>query len=177
VRGRRAFLATGASALCSALAGCSALSGDSSSSGGQHALSETTVKTVNATGSPAGTLTLPTGAVTVVDVFSTTCDPCKTELTRLKSARSRLSESVSFVSVTNQVLGGTFTEADLRGWWDAHGGPWPVAIDTHGAIDRELSVTGLPTLAVLDSSGRVAWTHRGVASVEAVVPAVRNGRG
>lgn len=168
---RRTFLAASAAVGTFSLAGCAGLLG------GEHGLSSTTVKTVDANGSSAGTLTLPTNGVTVVDVFSTSCSPCLTELDRLKTARSRLDASVSFVSVTNQVLGGSFTEADLRKWWRKHGGAWTLAVDSNGTLDRELDVTGLPTLAVVAADGTVAWTHEGVASVDAVVSAVSAARG
>lgn len=120
---------------------------------------------------------LPTDHVTVVDVFATDCAPCTTEMQRLIAARSKLPDSVRFVSVTNQVLGGSFTAADLRKWWSSHNGDWTVGIDDNGTVDRELGVSALPTVAVVDSGGHVAWKHQGVAPVDALVKAVRSASG
>jgi len=167
---RRAFLASGAGALAAA-AGCAGLDT------GSKALSGATVRTIDAPGSKQGSLSLPTGSVVVLDVFATNCAPCETEMKRLTAARSRLDSSISFVSVTNQVVGGSFTTSDLRRWWTTHDGAWPVGFDAHGTIDRVLGVSALPTLAVVGPGGDVAWRHEGVASVDALVSAVRSETG
>ncbi|MFB6163868.1 MAG: TlpA family protein disulfide reductase [Haloarculaceae archaeon] len=131
--------------------------------GTESGIDDVTVQTIDARGSTAGTLTVPlAGQVTVLDVFSIGCAPCKTELGRLRAVQDRLPGNARLVSVTNDAIGGTLTRDDLRQWWRDNDGNWAVGIDANGDLMRELGVTGLPTLAVLDADGRVAWKHAGL---------------
>jgi len=88
----------------------------------------------------------------------------------LRNARDRL-DSVQFVSVTDQVFGGTFSPADVRQWWQDNDGAWLVGVDTKDSLFRQLSVRGVPTLAVLDPDGHVVWNHAGLISADAIVKA------
>jgi len=136
-----------------------------------------TVETLDARGSTAGTMQVPVpGAVTVVDVFSVTCVPCRAELRRLNDVRGRLPDGVHLVSVTNDAIGGTLSRGDVTTWFERYGGHWPVALDDRAQLMRELSVGGLPTL-VVDATGAVAWSHAGVVSDEALLSAVDGARG
>ncbi|MFB6136529.1 MAG: TlpA family protein disulfide reductase [Halobacteriaceae archaeon] len=130
------------------------------------------VETIDARGSAAGTMRVPApGQVTVVDVFSTGCAPCETETRRLDDVRGDLGD-VRLVSVTNDAMGGTLTREDLRRWWRDNGGHWPVGLDDGGRLMRELDVTGLPTLAVVDREGRLAWKHAGLVAERDLLEAV-----
>ncbi|MFB6079768.1 MAG: TlpA family protein disulfide reductase [Haloferacaceae archaeon] len=163
--------------LLASLAGAAGLGG-----GAWYALDGTSAKgidpvevtTIDAPGSQAGTMRVPVaGGVTVVDVFSIGCAPCKTETRRLNDVRGEFGSDVHLVSVTNDAIGGTLTRGDVRRWWRRNDGHWPVGLDDGGRLMRELDVTGLPTLAVVDAGGRVAWKHAGLVSRGDLLEAVR----
>jgi hypothetical protein len=161
---RRRFLA--------GVAGAGALAGGAwlaRSGGTADALEPVTVETLDARGSSSGELTLFDGGVAVVDLFATTCPPCKPQVGNLANAREEL--DVQFVSVTNQMLGGTLTKGDLRNWWADAGGNWPVALDADGAVTRTLGARNLPYTAVVDGD-RVAWAEAGTTDPATVVSAV-----
>ncbi|MFB6130066.1 MAG: TlpA family protein disulfide reductase [Salinigranum sp.] len=131
--------------------------------GGSDRVSTVQIETLDARGSDAGKMRVPVpGSVTVLDVFSIGCAPCKTELRRLNDIRGKLGENVRLVSVTNDAIGGTLTREDIRRWWRENGGNWSVGLDDGGKLMRELNVTGLPTLAVVDADGALAWSHAGI---------------
>jgi len=142
-----------------------------------HSLRPVTVETIRAAGSQAGTMRVPVaGRVTVVDVFSVGCVPCKAETRRLAAVRSSLGADVQLVSVTNDAIGGTLTRDDVRRWWRANDGDWPVALDAGGQLTRELSVTGLPTLGVVAPDGTLTYRHAGLVSTGDLRAAVQRAR-
>jgi len=147
--------------------------GLSSNGSGSDRLSPVTVKTLDAPGSSAGTLTVPvSGSVTVLDMFSVGCAPCKTETRRLNGLRSKLGSNVRLVSVTNDAVGATLTRDDLRQWWRKNDGDWAVGFDPNGSLISQLGVTGFPFLAVVDADGAVVWSHAGLVSSSKLVDVV-----
>lgn len=146
----------------------------SRSGAGGDGLDPVTVETIDAPGSEAGAVTVPVpGSVTVLDLFATSCAPCRPQVGALADARAEVGDGVRFVSVTNQALGRTLTRADLREWWAAAGGDWTVGLDDEGRLTRALGARTLPFTAVLDRAGRVAWSHGGLSEADTVVSQVR----
>lgn len=132
-----------------------------------------TVETLDAPHSDAGTMTVPVlGSVTVVDMFATWCSGCDDQLHNLAEVHEQVDESVQFVSVTNEAIGGGLTREDIREFWREHAGRWPVALDDEGKLTTRLDVRGLPHTAVTDPSGRVVYADQGVVRPDAVVSAV-----
>lgn len=176
---RRTFLRGVAAGSAGLLAGCSdgAASGERPESDERPRtdaqdgrVERLELSVVDAPGDAGGTIAVPVpGAVTLVDLFATWCGPCVEQLGRLRSVHRAVGDDVRFVSVTNQAFGGTFTRRDLREWWDEHGGPWTVAHDARGQLFFRLNAGGLPHTAVVDRTGRVRWTHRGVTRPETVI--------
>jgi thiol-disulfide isomerase/thioredoxin len=136
-----------------------------------------TVDTIDARGSEAGRQQLPVpGRPTLVDLFATWCVPCIAQMERLGAVYDAFGSDVAFVSVTNERLGGGLSRDDVRQWWATHGGRWTVGHDPESRLMNILDAGGLPFLALMDASGNVVWTHRGVAGeaqlrseIEAVV--------
>ncbi|RJX42751.1 TlpA family protein disulfide reductase [Halonotius aquaticus] len=135
-----------------------------------------TVETIDATGSTAGETTLPVAdAPTLIDCFATWCDPCKKQFPKLAELHTEFGEAVAFVSVTNELIGRGTTKAELRRWWNTHGGVWPVGIDRDGAVLEAIGASSIPSLAVVDATGAIQWTDSGqfdVASLRTQLAAV-----
>lgn len=137
-----------------------------------------------APGSPGGTMQVPLAqTTTVIDLFATTCPPCKPTIDRLTAATPD-AEDVQFVSVTAEYLGekdaggsGGKTRADVIEWWDAHGGPWPVGHDPEAVLFGRLDAGTLPHTVVIDARGNIVWTHTGVPESERVRAAIAEARG
>jgi thiol-disulfide isomerase/thioredoxin len=137
-----------------------------------------TVETLATAHSSAGSLIVPApDAVTVIDAFATWCAGCDEQLRRLAAAHERVGEDATFVSVTNQAIGGGLSRDDIRSFWNDHAGRWPVALDDEGALTTRLGVRGLPHTAVTDPAGRIVFEEQGVTSTEAVVDAVERATG
>jgi thiol-disulfide isomerase/thioredoxin len=125
------------------------------------------VTTLDATGSEAGTTSVPVVETpTVVDCFATWCGPCADQMASLGAVHDRYADRVTFVSVTNERFGDGLGPAELRDWWREHDGRWTLGHDPEGDLMAALGATGLPYLAVTDETGAVTWTHGGVASAE-----------
>lgn len=136
-----------------------------------------TVETIDARGSEAGTLTVPTGDVTVVMFFVTGCGQCQAHMPHLAEARRRLvdehGDAVSFLSVTYQSFGAMPAD-ELRAWWRDHGGNWTVGYDPNSDLAAAYSVVGYPVTIVLDEQGAKRWGKLGVQPVDDIVGAVES---
>jgi len=120
------------------------------------------LETVEAPGSPGGRAQIPQrGRPTLVEFFATWCHVCADSMPELRAAHDRLGADVQFVSVTNEPLGHAVTRAEIREWWRAHEGNWPVAVDVDLALTETLDATGVPTVVVLDADNVVTWTATG----------------
>jgi len=169
---RRAFLAGVGAAGTAGLAGCGAvrdLAGDSGSDG-TGSVDGVTLATIDARGSSEGEVTVPTtGSPMLVDLFATWCTPCKPTLDNLAAARGQVSESVVYVSATDEALTEDFTTEDIAAWWADHGGEWTVAHDEGSALRREVGATRNPTSVLFDTEGQEVWRHTGIPETETVV--------
>jgi len=121
-----------------------------------------TVETIDAPGSTAGALSLPAADTpTLIDCFATWCDPCAEQMPTLQTLHEEFGEQVAFVSVTNELIGRGTSKAELRRWWDSHGGSWPVAIDRDGVVLDALGASSIPHLAIVDETGTIRWADSG----------------
>ncbi|RRJ30258.1 TlpA family protein disulfide reductase [Halocatena pleomorpha] len=127
------------------------------------------IETIDARGSTSGTARLPaTDTVTVIDLFATWCTPCVEQMESLTPLTTEYGDdpAVTFVSVTNEHIGETLTRADIRQWWQRHGGDWTVGLDPNSDLMTALNASRLPYVAISDASGTITWRHDGVATAE-----------
>ena len=157
--------------------------------GANEPLSPTTLETIAAPGSDAGTVTLPPpGSPAVVDFFATWCSDCASHLSTLVGLAERLPADVQLVSVTTEQVGTAVTRDSVARWFagerrpgqfaidpsDPVGGHWPVALDPELVLAARVGATRVPYTAVFDAMGRLGWAAGGlhtVAELESVVTA------
>ncbi|MCT9094585.1 TlpA family protein disulfide reductase [Haloarchaeobius sp. HME9146] len=164
---RRTFLGAAAGAAGLGIgAGAWAATGD-----GTGRLRETTVQTLDARGSEAGTVTVPDDRPVVLDLFATVCGPCKPQTRAVAVARDRLGDSARFISVTGEPIGETgISPAGLREWWREADGDWTLAHDREAKLVHALDARQIPFLAIVTPDGHVAYRETARPSI---VPADR----
>lgn len=125
------------------------------------------IETVDAPGSEAGTVSIPVpGQPTFVDFFATWCGPCEKQMEALGTVHERYSDEVRFVSVTNEPIGRSISEAELVSWWEDHDGNWTLGLDpTVELAERHLG-TNYPSAVVFDDSRQVKWAESGEKSAD-----------
>ncbi|MFA9415193.1 TlpA family protein disulfide reductase [Natrinema sp. HArc-T2] len=136
-----------------------------------------TVETIDARGSEAGTLTVPNGDIMVLEFFVTGCGNCQTQMPKVAEAYSRIAtdhgDEVTFLGVTFQSPE-TKPPAELREWWRAHGGNWPVGYDPMGDIAASYGFSSYPTTIVTDADGEKHWGKLGITQPDVIVDHVES---
>ena len=110
------------------------------------------------------------GKPVVVNFFSSTCAPCRTEMPALEQVHRTLGDQVTFLGmdVQDTVEGG-------KAFIDTVGITWELGRDPDGAILQNLvRVLGLPTTIVLDRDGRIAFTKLGPLDVDGLTGQLRD---
>lgn len=123
------------------------------------------IETIDAPGSKKGTIRVPVeDTVTVIDLFATWCTPCIAQMDALTAVHEEYhdTDTVTFISVTNERIGGTLSRADIRAWWQQNDGHWTLGLDPDSSLMRILRANGLPFLAIADADGTITWRHSGV---------------
>ena len=116
------------------------------------------------------------GRVVLYEFWATWCTPCHVQVEILKELYPRQqAKGVAFVGVA------TGEPADIvREHLAQHPSPYPVVIDTEETVGNALEILGLPTLIVVDGSGRIRWRHTGLTdspTLDRVLADVASGRG
>lgn len=133
-----------------------------------------TLDALEASGSEPGAVTVPErGRVTFVELFATWCTVCQSMMPELAAAHDAVDDSVQFLSVTNEPLGQTISEADVAEWWADHGGNWTVAADRDLDLTQRLDATGVPHAVVFDEQNTVTWEHRGRTTAETITAKIQ----
>ncbi|SFB74980.1 Thiol-disulfide isomerase or thioredoxin [Halobiforma haloterrestris] len=130
------------------------------------------LETIEAPGSDAGTISIPTDGVALVVFFSPVCHRCRSLMPNLVDAQAQLAETygndeddaLTVVSVAAHQ-----TEEQLRDWWIEHDGNWTLAYDGDRRLANEYGVASHPVLLALDDSGTVRWEDEGVLETERIV--------
>ncbi|TYL40411.1 alkyl hydroperoxide reductase [Natronococcus pandeyae] len=134
------------------------------------------VETIDARGSDAGTLTVPSDDVTVLMFFVNACGNCQAQVSRLTEARAQLQaeypDEVTFLSVTYDSRE-QISPDELRDWWTTNGGDGFVSYDASDLM-REYSAVGYPVTIVVDADGEAHWRDTGVTAASSLVSAVES---
>jgi thiol-disulfide isomerase/thioredoxin len=123
------------------------------------------IETMDALGSDHGSIHVPVeDTVTVIDLFATWCTPCKAQMDVLAPIHATYADNahVSFVSVTNERIGGTLSRADIREWWRQNDGHWTLGLDPDSSLMGVLKASGLPYIAIAAADGTITWHHGGI---------------
>jgi thiol-disulfide isomerase/thioredoxin len=113
------------------------------------------------------------GRVTVLAFWATWCVPCLAEYPALQEIHASYKENsqVTFVAVNSG--GESDTVEEVRAFLGRRGWTVPVALDPGKSTMAALGLSGLPTLIVLDKSGRLRMIHSGYDASEDLRSSVR----
>lgn len=139
-----------------------------SSEGEEPAHDPVEVTSIDAPGSEAGSLTLPSpGRVTFVDLFATTCTVCQDQMPALGVAAETVGEDVTFVSLTaeSETIA---SDERIRGWWEEYDGHWTVARDESFDFVRHYS-RATPTAVLFDADGMLRWEETGRKTADEII--------
>lgn len=130
-------------------------SADDDESGGGVNDGPIELKTIDAPGSEAGTITVPNDGVTVAMFFSITCGRCGQLMEPLGDAYERLEaehgDDVTFVTIMPRAF-----ESEIREWWREHDGNWYLGHDKAGRLATRYRVAGTDVIAI-DADGEAHW--------------------
>jgi len=118
----------------------------------------------------SATLASYRGKPVVMNFFSSTCPPCRTEMPALEKVHRTLGDQVTFLGmdVQDTVEGG-------KAFIDTVGITWDLGRDPDGALLQQLvKLAGLPTTVVLDRDGRISITHLGPLDVDGLTGELRS---
>jgi thiol-disulfide isomerase/thioredoxin len=112
------------------------------------------------------------GRIVVIDFWATWCGPCQHELPELEGLYQHFSGDPRVVFYAVDFSGGDMpddqgdTPARASEYFHRRGYRIPLAYDAGGRAAKALHAHGLPTLLVLDRSGRVRLRHVGFVGAE-----------
>ncbi|MDG5759238.1 alkyl hydroperoxide reductase [Natronococcus sp. A-GB1] len=132
------------------------------------------VETIEARGSEAGTVTVPSEDVMVLMFFVNGCGNCQVQAGRLADARAELEadhgEDVRFLSLTYDSEE-QIPPDELREWWETHGGNGYVSYDASRPM-QEYAAVGYPVTIVVDPDGEEHWRETGTTGGREIASAV-----
>lgn len=135
----------------------------------------TEIETIDARGSEAGSITVPSDDVMVVMFFVTGCGNCQAQMPRLAEARARVREThgdaVTFLSVTYQSFD-RMPADELGEWWRTYDGDWYVGYDA--GLAQTYGVVGYPVTMVVDPDGEQRWVENGIVPADSIVDATES---
>jgi thiol-disulfide isomerase/thioredoxin len=99
------------------------------------------------------------GKVVVMDLWATWCGPCRLQARYLDQLHAEYGDQVQFLAID---VGED--EATVRRFAEKNPFPYPVLLDPSESIQQRFRSTGLPTVMVIDTLGRVSYLNVGVAN-------------
>lgn len=120
------------------------------------------------------------GQWTVLNFFNTTCIPCQAEHQALLDFVAQQSSLGADGARLYTVVYDRDTPANVRAWFAARGGNWPVLMDADGRAAVGFGVTGVPETWVVDPNGRTRLRYIGAVAtgteLSMLVQELREGR-
>jgi peroxiredoxin len=103
------------------------------------------------------------GKVIVLDMMTTSCSACKSEMEHLRRIYERYSpEDVIMVSVS---VDSGDSNSELREYQSEYGDNWTFARDTDG-VSNKYNIRYTPTTVIIDRDGIIRYYHEGVSSFQ-----------
>lgn len=131
------------------------------------------VETLEAPGSQAGEVTIPApDRPTFIDFFGTWCPPCEEQMPALAQANEQVGDSVLFVSITTENVGGSVSKDTVVEWWEENDGDWLVGIDPQTELAAHYNVRGYPFAVAVDTAGTVQWSGQGLKTADELVAGI-----
>lgn len=100
------------------------------------------------------------GKIVLVNFWYTNCAPCREETPALAATYKKLADqgfAIVGVNVRENERKGPDGDEDVRKFAIANGVTYPIALDTHGQVDRDYQVYTLPTSFLIDTHGNVRY--------------------
>ena len=100
------------------------------------------------------------GKVTVLNFWATWCGPCKNELDNIAELYEDWTDdyNVEVIAVStddSKTVGRVKPTVNAKDW------PYKVWLDTNGELKRALGGTTVPFTVVIDTEGKIVYTHTG----------------
>ena len=109
------------------------------------------------------------GKVVLFDFWATWCGPCHLQADILKQVYPDAARrGFVFVAVASGEEAATVRDFVARKPF-----PYAALVDPEEILSGQLEILALPTLVIMDRTGRIAWRHTGVADAEAIDAALR----
>jgi thiol-disulfide isomerase/thioredoxin len=119
-------------------------------------------------GAPAVSLAALRGRPVIVNFWSSSCVPCRTETPALEAAHRAAGDRVAFLGVDEEDVRAD-AQAAVRRW----GATYPSAYDRAGVLADSYRLFGLPTTVLVGADGHIRSRHTGALSRKAINLLVR----
>jgi peroxiredoxin len=100
------------------------------------------------------------GKKVVVSYWASWCGPCKVEMPQLRDFYKRYHKPDSDFEIL--AISIDENRSDAEAYATAEKLSFPVLLDTDSKVADSYSVEGIPTMVVIDKSGKVAYVHTGL---------------
>lgn len=127
-----------------------------------HAQAVLDIETKDINGNTSSISEVAEGELIVLDFWATWCSPCVKSIPKLVELSTKYDvEKVSFVGINEDSPRNT---NKVKPFVQSLGISYPVLLDPNQEIMTELMVNSYPTLMVINTNGKVLFTHEGYSS-------------
>jgi len=94
-----------------------------------------------------------------LDLFATWCGPCEVSLVYIKELNEMYPSHI--LQIMSIDVDNSETDQQVSDFRDSHNMNWIVGIDYDESIDNDYGTGSIPTFYLIDSNGKVVWSHIG----------------